>query len=414
MPSDPTPPAPPETPEPENDASTGANFEADQMIRDQRVKDARAHEKFVDETVQAISQRGAAIFLFALVFAFFSAGAWRPYGILTVAALACFIVGAGLGFLFGIPKIAQARDSAGSGSAEDGDIPRDNTNLEQISDWFVKLLIGAGLVQMNEVKKALESLARSLARSLLSAQPAGVPAAPGAPDSFFYPFCLFLIIFFTSLGFLAGYLITRLWLPLVIVKSGLAMKLFKSVDDDLQAIKMKMAKTVQDLKTRQSENLKTLQECLLALQDAIGAEEAGRPDTSVTQRAIQLSLDCQKLFPTNRFLGICMGRLAKARGDLDRAVEILQQFSDAYAHDRAKAGLPLDKDYAAFFFNKACYENLMARKAGTPVAAETARNRSWDDLRKFLQYDSATKQTDLADPDLEGLFNETNRKKESL
>ena len=59
-------------------------------------------------------------------------------------AAAATAVGAFLGFLFGIPRTLQGNTTPGPDEIADY---RPNTNLEQISDWLTKILVGVGLVK---------------------------------------------------------------------------------------------------------------------------------------------------------------------------------------------------------------------------------------------------------------------------
>lgn len=195
-------------------------------------------------------------------------GGWRGsvegVAIVSMAALACYISGSMVGFIFSIPRSAQApaptpTPGGSSGANKDlDDTPRDNTNLEQISDWFVKILIGAGITQLAEIKALLAALSAKLSSSLvvakasagavvpsptsmtvinstngvgttnyftLAANAAPDPANPASPffHGFAQEFCLFLILYFLVLGFLTGYLITRVWLPYVLRSSAVAL-----------------------------------------------------------------------------------------------------------------------------------------------------------------------------------------------
>ncbi|MET0399429.1 MAG: tetratricopeptide repeat protein [Longimicrobiaceae bacterium] len=127
-------------------------------------------------------------------------------------SFACFSSGMAVGFLFGIPRVLQgdvpvdpsqpggaqgARDAAGQ---EDGYRIRPNTNLEQISDWLTKILVGVGLVQMGKIGDALDRASLFLARGL------------GAPAESLQVFAAGIIVYFTVSGFMGGYLTTRLFL----------------------------------------------------------------------------------------------------------------------------------------------------------------------------------------------------------
>jgi hypothetical protein len=116
-------------------------------------------------------------------------------------------IGGLVGFLFGIPRRisqpakapAQAKNggatSEGSSSSQTNasDV---NTNLEQVSDWLTKIILGAGLTQLTKVPGLMKSLADYLGG-----------AFDGKP---FLP--LVIVIGSLVFGFFAGYLMTQLFL----------------------------------------------------------------------------------------------------------------------------------------------------------------------------------------------------------
>jgi hypothetical protein len=113
-----------------------------------------------------------------------------------------------VGFLFGIPRVLQGDGSRNSAPGSGGNYEqRVNTNLEQISDWLTKIIVGLGLVQLRTVPDHLYKAAQWMARSFT---PNFTPekAASEAAVSFAGAF----IIFFSILGFLGGYLTTRLFI----------------------------------------------------------------------------------------------------------------------------------------------------------------------------------------------------------
>jgi hypothetical protein len=77
---------------------------------------------------------------------------------------------------------------------------QDNTNLEQISDWLCKILVGAGLTQLTALPGVLKRYAIFFAPGL------------GGNTSHGEVFAVGMLIFFTVCGFLVGYLWTRLHL----------------------------------------------------------------------------------------------------------------------------------------------------------------------------------------------------------
>ena len=76
---------------------------------------------------------------------------------------------------------------------------RANTNLEQISDWLTKILVGVGLTQLPEIKSGLIRLTAFAAQGLGSQSHSQV-------------FAFALLAYSAVLGFLFGYLWTRLFL----------------------------------------------------------------------------------------------------------------------------------------------------------------------------------------------------------
>lgn len=115
-----------------------------------------------------------------------------------MVALACLMVGGALGFLFGIPRAERADLPEGEGRSAMRF--RANTNLEDISDWLTKILVGVGLIQLGQLSEPLGRLVTAVA--------AGIGGDPPSPS-----FALALLLYFTLVGFLAGYLLTRLYLP---------------------------------------------------------------------------------------------------------------------------------------------------------------------------------------------------------
>ena len=128
-------------------------------------------------------------------------------------ALACLAAGGLIGFIFGIPRVLQGdnpasanTDPASSSSPDNASAQaarraaydqRVNTNLEQISDWLTKILVGVGLINIGKISSDLGKASVYLAQGFGKGQE---------------PFAAALIIYFSVVGFLSGYMLTRLWL----------------------------------------------------------------------------------------------------------------------------------------------------------------------------------------------------------
>jgi CheY-like chemotaxis protein len=128
-------------------------------------------------------------------------------------ALACALgflsVGVLMGFLFGIPKVFQGPGEAASPEAANGSKPLEergtgyrmqvNTNLEQISDWLTKIIVGVGLVELKQIPDSLLRLAAFIQPGLGVGEEARVMA-------------LAIILYASLVGFFLGYLVTRTYI----------------------------------------------------------------------------------------------------------------------------------------------------------------------------------------------------------
>jgi hypothetical protein len=120
-------------------------------------------------------------------------------------ALAALAVGALVGFLFGIPR-ALSEDGPSGGAVGSSRVVaagesgyRPSNNLEQVSDWLTKIIIGVGLVEFREVGGALASLGEVVTS-------ASLPPAPGAGVV-----AQIVVVLFAAIGFLASFLWTRIY-----------------------------------------------------------------------------------------------------------------------------------------------------------------------------------------------------------
>lgn len=114
------------------------------------------------------------------------------FSILTLAGIASLIVGGGLGFIFGIPKMNTENSETVSKY-------KPNTNLEKVSDWLSNIIIGIGLTQLKSIWRHIYKFAEETSRGI-----------PGTSDTSETIFTATLIIYFIVSGFLISYLLTRL------------------------------------------------------------------------------------------------------------------------------------------------------------------------------------------------------------
>ncbi len=128
----------------------------------------------------------------------------KQLSIMLSIAGAAIMLGALVGFLFGIPRKLQRESPTPivSGASPPQDPPRPlyegNTNLEQISDWLTKLIVGVTLVEFKNIVDQLKMF--------------GIGVADATGQSGDNAFSIGIMIFFFVTGFLFGYLWTRLYL----------------------------------------------------------------------------------------------------------------------------------------------------------------------------------------------------------
>jgi len=123
-------------------------------------------------------------------------------GVLILISLATLLVGGALGFLFGIPKLNKAYNPRDDYSRSTRYHP--NTNLEDVSDWLTKIIIGVGLTQLTRIPGQLQSLADNVLSHVDCSQ---------MNCEFARPFLVAAILYFLIAGFIVGYFYTRLLLP---------------------------------------------------------------------------------------------------------------------------------------------------------------------------------------------------------
>ena len=160
---------------------------------------------------------------FALIATLFFAGTVSAGAIIIMFSLACLMSGAFIGFLFGIPKILQTEKLNDTKNIELHYRQQVNTNLEQISDWLTKIIVGLGLINLKSIPSYLIQIAEILTVSIGSSKENTA-------------FALGLIVYFSIVGFLAGYLFTRLFLAGAFFRADLSTAQTKKYAENIKGI----------------------------------------------------------------------------------------------------------------------------------------------------------------------------------
>src|SRR6516162_1933083 len=129
------------------------------------------------------------------------AGGLMAFGAAAMVMAACFLSGALIGFLFGIPHALSSDSGIRSGEQDNRLIT--NTNLEQVSDWLTKIIVGVTLVQLGNVTRRFGELATSVS-SIFGSPSTQNKIVAGA-----------IILYSAVFGFFACYIAARSIITLV-------------------------------------------------------------------------------------------------------------------------------------------------------------------------------------------------------
>ena len=141
--------------------------------------------------------------LWIVIYSFATPGRhWSYLGTGMLTALAAFLAGCVVGFLFGIPRVV----SSGQLRQQQGSVAyTPSSNLAEVSDWLTKLLLGAGLVQLTHLGAPLGHLIDSVAGGLTAGSGTPVPssAAKVMAGS--------ILFGYAAIGLLDAYVVTTMW-----------------------------------------------------------------------------------------------------------------------------------------------------------------------------------------------------------
>jgi tetratricopeptide (TPR) repeat protein len=202
--------------------------------KDKKLRSDNKSEQQLSADIVLSAWALGAFFLVGLYTAWWCSG-WKGLAILW--ALACVATGTLAGFLFGIPRVLQnnappqnpgstAPDKAVT-SSEAKSVESSyqvNTNLEQVSDWLTKIIVGLGLVELRRIDDYLVRATTFI--------------GPGISDSNSQALAGGIIIYFSVLGFLGGYIMTRLFLAGAFARAdrGINQKEEKIVNDAMLSV----------------------------------------------------------------------------------------------------------------------------------------------------------------------------------
>ena len=156
-------------------------------------------------------------------------------GIIGAVSGASFVLGFVIGFLFGVPRTIESNNSVSSVNSQTR--VQANTNLEQISDWLTKILVGVGLTQITPIlsfvkTKVIDNLAFGF--DLFNNQNIANYRPSSRPSSLSISITIGITSYFLLSGFMIGYFYTVLVFSQSL-KENYEQKLEEKIDNSSRA-----------------------------------------------------------------------------------------------------------------------------------------------------------------------------------
>ncbi len=326
---------------------------------------------------------------------FFSGEFLRIVGLGILVAGASLIAGFLLGFVFAIPRdgneTAGTKAAAVSGGSKDepskgkANRVRPNSNLVEISDWLTKIIVGVGLVELKSLPHKLGALSYYLGLGLQPAKCDGQPCGTGFIMSG-QGAGLAIIVFYSAIGFLIGYVWTRLYFA-----RDLEEQIYRLEEDKAKLEQEK--KGLEDDKAKLEQEKKKLEEDKEDLERdklIFGVERSmavKQLDPAMAMIYIDRALEAH---PADGRLILTKARILKRqaiqKGDSPEAHKLLTQ-----AVELASRAVDLLPTMAEPIYNKACYQ----ARLGVDETAILAN------LKSAFKLDPKLKRTAQNDDDLE-------------
>ncbi|MGF6116237.1 CheY-like chemotaxis protein/uncharacterized integral membrane protein [Janthinobacterium lividum] len=122
-----------------------------------------------------------------------------------------------------------------------------NSNLVEVSDWLTKIIVGVGLIELKSLPGSARSMAAFIAPSLATDTPTSMAVVGG------------IMLFFSVHGFLIGYLLTRIYLSIMIKRAD------SMVKNDSVRLESGKEIEVTELSRLQQKSLEDMQEAVTQL-----------------------------------------------------------------------------------------------------------------------------------------------------
>lgn len=226
-----------------------------------------------------------------------------------LAAAALTLVGGIVGLLFSLPRaVAEETPAAGKSKA----LYALNINLEQVSDWLTKIIVGVGLVEARGIADYVMRGAKALGAAFNAAQPT-LPVSVATVIGFS------MIVAYPAIGFLIGFWSVRLYISRALQVSDAAVLRPPPIPTEA---KQQLDQASRNATVPQRGNPENAQPV-----------EVKPPPDRVLQSALNAPLD--KLETVSDFIARAQALVAKAR--YDEAVQTFERALQVYGPEPALA-----------------------------------------------------------------------------
>ena len=300
--------------------------------------------------------------------------------ILFLISVAMASPGGILGLIFGIPRQLPAPDNDSNATRQSlaaepsGHVRMAfNTNLQDVSDWVTKLIVGISLVELTNILSFFHRNVTAIS------QETGMQKAVIAS----------VILYYLVVGFIMTYYWTQtnLWREML----QLYKEMLQSADEVRRSggeVK-RQAEEVKETISEQERRTEALKERVseqARMQIIVQARNAlNNRDVDVSQKRMHRTYldEILREEPTNRDAAITRARYAEEEfgqeEGIERAIDILERFSK----EKEQRGQTNDADYADAQYNLACYYSRLSAEKPEPQKHELI-NKALDYLRKAV------------------------------
>lgn len=176
------------------------------------------------------------IIFLCFYFYFQENGIFEVFTILSVLG-AFYLGGCAIGFLFAIPKSVQRTQFSNVDSVQKG-MYNDNTNLEEISDWLTKIIVGVSLTQFNQLRIYLQSAAEGIGAAIKSG------TINSSQDFYVFSYCI--IVFYAIAGMIIGYMWSRIDFPKILTQNQRDISEIERLQEAVKEQRQSLVKIIND------------------------------------------------------------------------------------------------------------------------------------------------------------------------